>query len=187
MAELGIISVVIFNLPCFTTIFAVPCFFVLWSLKLPNFPFYLFVYFFITHNTLIHVVIRDIPIIMWLNVHQLRTEKWGGCYASFVAMFHALHGITNEEQRKKLLSSCYKKCGQKHDTAKGEPYHAIANWHLMWSAKRTEIQIHYMCIVHTVIGKKAHLGTKWHQTVKNLACSLIHCWLILGWTYQLVG
>ena len=29
---------------------------------------------------------------------QLHTEKWGGHYASFVAMFHSLHSVTNVQE-----------------------------------------------------------------------------------------
>ena len=71
--------------------------------------------------------------------------------------------------------------GEKHDTARGKPYRAIANRHLALSTKRTGTQrktkvSHDMYIVHTAVGEKACLGTKQRQTVKkNQARSLIHC------------
>ena len=52
--------------------------------------------------------------------------------------------------------------GEKHDTARGKLYHAIANRHLALSAKRTGTQrrTHDTCIVCSVVGEKAHLRTK---------------------------
>ena len=40
------------------------------------------------------------------------------------------------------------------------------------------------CIVHTVVDKKVNLGMKWHWLVKNQACGLIHCQVMLAWRHQ---
>ena len=63
-------------------------------------------------------------------------------YCSY-SMFCSLHSITNEKQYKKLLAMnpvATENVGEKHDTARGKPYRAIANRHLALSAKRTGTQ-----------------------------------------------
>ena len=51
-----------------------------------------------------------------------------------------------------------------------KPFCGIANRHLELSAKKKledKVCLHDMCIVYTVVGKKAHLRTKQYQAVKK--------------------
>ena len=127
--------------------------------------------------------------ILRLNV---RPEKWGGHYASFVAMLRSLHSI-NKEQYKKLLcyeSSRYGKCKRKAWHSQRE---AISRYRkstpcvvnkMNWNTKEDKgMSGHDTCIVCTAVGENARLGTKRRRTVKT---SLTHCRVMLGWRHQLV-
>ena len=70
------------------------------------------------------------------NVHtnnQSHTEKWGGHYASFVAMFHSSQ---NNRQITVLKLLCNE--SMLLQKTSGKPFGAIANQHLAFSLKKTK-------------------------------------------------
>ena len=84
---------------------------------------------------------------------------------------HALHRVTNEEQCKKLLSnefSHYGKFRQKRNKARGKPYRAIANQHLV-----------------SVVGEKNWNTMEDKSKSNNCSSQSGHCTLIIQMWYKI--
>ena len=91
----------------------------------------------IINSTLVRIMLKKNSTIFstYCNKQKqiLHTEKWGGHCTSFVAILRSLRSITNEQQCKKPdhFGKYRRKAWQSN------PYHAITNWHLALSVKRT--------------------------------------------------
>jgi len=92
----------------------------------------------------------------------------------FLAMFYSFQTNNSVRIFSAINSVNLENAGGK---ASGKPYHIITNRHLVLSGKRTGTQrktkvrrfVYDTSIVHTAIGKKAHLGMK--QVKKSSQCT----------------
>jgi len=109
----------------FSVIPLFPCFFVLWSLielKILNFSFYLFVYFFC--NTIMttesmcnyhHLTRKNGTSVSILTptINYTLKIRWPLRFVCSYCMLHLLHTITSVQETYLLESSRYRKCWQK--------------------------------------------------------------------------
>ena len=113
-----------------------------------------------------------IKVILRQNVcpnDQLCNGKGGGHYILFPAILCPLHSITNKEQYEKHLcsqSSHYRKYRQHSHREATSHYHKSTPCVVSKKSWNTK-EDNDTCIVCTVVGEKAHVGTKRHRTVKK--------------------